>query len=212
MSDCHYVYVHRNPATGAPFYVGKGSGNNYRRSREKAARSDLWKMMTKHSDPHIEIVATNLPEDAAFELESFLISQIGRQDLGDGTLINRTDGGIGMAGYITPVSTRLKISKTMGWLCASKEWRERQSKVKKKIWENPRHRAKYLGSNNCNARAVICLDTGEVFGSVAEAAKAYGKNPRGSTISRVCRGAAKTYLGKRWAYLGEAEKAGGSDA
>lgn len=47
-------------------------------------------------------------------------------------------------------------------------------------------------------RPVVCIDTGEEFVSVSDAAKAY--NGGGSTISRCCLGKSKTAYGKRWAY------------
>ena len=66
-----YVYVHYRLDTNKPFYVGKGFGN----------RADI-------------------SEDQAFELETFLIEFIGRKHLGLGPLVNMTDGGDGVGGYI----------------------------------------------------------------------------------------------------------------
>lgn len=209
MDACCYVYLHRSPEDGSPVYVGMGSIPNFKRARELSARSKYWKQMFAESKPIIEIVAESLDRESAFELEAFLIEQIGRKDQENGPLINRTDGGTGMHGCVPGEETRAKISSSMSEVCSSNSWTIKQSQSKKRLWKNPEHRSKYLGANNCNARAVICLDTGIIYGSVAEAAQAYGKNPRGSTISRVCRGLAKTYLGKRWAYVDEAERAGG---
>jgi len=209
MESCCYVYLHRNPKDQTPVYVGMGSLPDFQRARTLSARSKYWKQAFKGSKPVIEIVAESLDRESAFELEAFLIQQIGRKDQGSGPLINKTDGGMGMHGCIPDEETRAKISISMSKACSSSNWSIKQSQLKKELWSKPEYRSKYLGSNNCNARAVICLDTGVVYGSVAEAAMAHGKNPRGSTISRVCRGLAKTYLGKRWAYVEEAEKAGG---
>jgi hypothetical protein len=52
---------------------------------------------------------------------------------------------------------------------------------------------------NHKARAVRCLDTGEVFKTIAQAAEKYGLP--GSCISDCCRGVQKTAGGLRWEYV-----------
>ena len=57
---------------------------------------------------------------------------------------------------------------------------------------------------NGNCKAVICIDTGEVFTSITDAAEKHGVAL--CSISNVCRGATKTCKGKRYAYLSKANE------
>lgn len=57
---------------------------------------------------------------------------------------------------------------------------------------------KFMPSRGCK-RYVRCIDTGEVFSSITEAAKAIGA--QGSKITTVCRGKRKTTGGYHWEYV-----------
>lgn len=89
----HCIYRHVKPC-GEVFYIGK-SKNKYR-PLDKTKRSIFWKrVVEKHPDFKIEIIASNIHGEDIDELEEFLISIYGRRDLGTGTLVNLTDGGEG---------------------------------------------------------------------------------------------------------------------
>lgn len=92
-----YVYLHKKKTTGEVFYVGKGCGN---RAWDKNARSEFWKKIAKKHGVVVEIHSENLQEWYAFELEKSLISYYGRRQLGEGTLVNLSDGGEGTKGWI----------------------------------------------------------------------------------------------------------------
>jgi hypothetical protein len=88
----YYVYVHKEAATGAVFYVGKGHGN---RAWARTGRNHLW---AKHVDKlgehwEIEIVADDLSEIEAFELEAELVEQTGGPAACGGSLKNWVPGG-----------------------------------------------------------------------------------------------------------------------
>lgn len=86
-----YVYIHRKP-NGEVFYVGKGKG---RRAWSKANRNAHWKhVIEKYHDYSVQIVDNCLTEQAAFELEQFLIEWIGIDKL-----TNQTLGGISTTGF-----------------------------------------------------------------------------------------------------------------
>ena len=100
-----YQYLRKNPSNfgdiDSPYYVGKGCGT---------------RISSKHyfripSDPaRREIIASNMNEADAFQLEILLIHQYGRIDIGTGCLRNRTDGGDGNTGGILSEATKRKIS------------------------------------------------------------------------------------------------------
>lgn len=109
MIGLFYVYTHTRPDTNEVFYVGKGKLN---RHKEKTGRSIHWQNVIKANigEYVINIVSDKLLEIDAFLYESYLISFYGRRDLGEGCLINRTDGGDGSSGVIPSLETRAKLS------------------------------------------------------------------------------------------------------
>ena len=92
------VYVHKRLDTDAIFYVGMGS---LIRSSSKLHRNKHWHNLVNKNGYYTEIVARNLSIQDAYELESFLIQEIGRKDLGLGNLVNMTDGGDGCNNWNT---------------------------------------------------------------------------------------------------------------
>ena len=103
-----YVYIHRRATDGQPFYVGKGKG---KRARSKRDRSDWWHFVVKKYGYQVEIVASGLQEWYACELERELISLYGRRDLGDGPLVNLTDGGDGVVRLAPETLERIAAAK-----------------------------------------------------------------------------------------------------
>lgn len=97
------VYIHRKISDGSIFYVGKGRSE--KRARSKSARSELWKRIEAKHGRSVEIVLSGITNDQACELESFLISEIGRDSLS-----NMTDGGEGTPGRHVSEKTRLLVS------------------------------------------------------------------------------------------------------
>jgi hypothetical protein len=87
---------------GTPYYVGKGTGRrafiNHRKNNVRVPRC-LDRI----------IVQEHLCEQDSLLSEKFLISYYGREDLGLGLLLNRTDGGEGMSGMIHTEASKEKI-------------------------------------------------------------------------------------------------------
>ena len=69
-SSVYGAYLHCRP-DGTPFYVGKGSG---RRAQSSTGRNSWWENITTKYGFDVEIVADNLSEMTAFNLEKDLIS------------------------------------------------------------------------------------------------------------------------------------------
>lgn len=103
------VYLHKNEKTKEVFYVGIG---NPSRPWYKY-RSQEWKDYTKENNYSTHIVASDLSRDEAESMETSLIKQYGRKDLGLGLLINKTDGGAGLRGYVWSDKTKEYRSKRM---------------------------------------------------------------------------------------------------
>ena len=104
------VYLHRKKTEGTIFYVGMGEQD---RAYTTHSRNKWWINVYKKHDRLVDVVAKDLSIDDAYELEVFLISEIGRKDLGLGNLVNLDDGGKGATGHIPTQNARNKLSKRM---------------------------------------------------------------------------------------------------
>jgi len=170
-----YIYQHRRNDTGDVFYVGKGFG---KRAWSKSGRSKHWNNIVNKAGHAVEIVEEFLPECVAFQKEINLIKSIGRQDLGLGSLVNKTDGGEGPSGQIMSQNARDKISKATKGRTFTQAHRDNLEEA---------------------AGFAVINDLGEIFKSLTAAANAYGI--RGiSNITKCCKGKRKTAGSRTWQY------------
>ncbi len=147
-----YVYVYLDPRPGKglqPIYVGKGTVDLDRASyhwERRCVNPFLQKVLDKIRAaglvPQITIAAYMEDEEEAFAMERDLIAQYGRRDLRTGSLCNLTEGGQGTAG-LKYSEERLRKKREQ---CSTPEWREMMTKIIKRAWENPEHRARILES------------------------------------------------------------------
>ena len=86
------LYIHRRKDNNEVFYVGIG---NEKRPYRKQGRNQFWHNIVDKYGYYVDILAEDLSIDDALELEELLISEYGRRDLGDGNLVNLTNGGDG---------------------------------------------------------------------------------------------------------------------
>lgn len=116
--------------------------------------------------------------------------------------------------------TRHKMSMSHKGVAKSREWAQRRSEAQRgktlsedcrakisaavcSLWSDPEYRAKLVeahsGANSHRAQAVLCVETGEVFGCIRDACERYGVHS--SAVSNVCRGKLKTTGGYHWRYV-----------
>lgn len=165
-----YAYVLRDPRCTTPFYVGKGTGRRAHLHLEGGGHSSLVarkvnKLRREGVEPSVEIIEA-LDEDHAFFLESCLIEVLGRRNLKTGPLLNLTNGGEGMSGYVQSAETRAKrASKLIGRYCSeetrkkmsaslknpSEQTRAKQSAAKKGVSLSKEHCAKLSESKKGRA-------------------------------------------------------------
>lgn len=114
-----YCYRHIRPDTNQPFYIGIGAKKEtkeinleYKRAYDFNKRTKFWLRVFEKCNKQIdvEIIYETDSWDYAKEKEKEFIQLYGRRDLGNGTLVNMTDGGDGVLGGNPSEETRKKIS------------------------------------------------------------------------------------------------------
>lgn len=120
-----YVYILFRPWDGSPCYAGKGKGDRWLRHEkdgEKHCNLHLSNILKKAARLGMEIpkikVRDGLTESEALKTEIAFIAAIGRKKNG-GPLVNLTDGGDGVSGYVPSERERILTSlrhtgKTVG--------------------------------------------------------------------------------------------------
>jgi|AntAceMinimDraft_11_1070367.scaffolds.fasta_scaffold21299_1 hypothetical protein len=125
-----YVYILWRDDLGSPvpFYVGKGTNRRVTQHTSPSDRTNrykavlLSKLIRTGSPERYSIVASFSDEQDALNLEMELIATIGRADLKDGPLTNRTDGGDGTRGHLAKSrgespSARAVVAGRIGYDC-----------------------------------------------------------------------------------------------
>jgi len=167
MAEC-YVYAFCKP-DGVPYYIGKGTGG---RVNQTANRPLVVRRYINKYGKNTKIIDKDISESQAFELEVFLISELGRLDDKTGILLNLTNGGEGSSNpsessrekksqslvdaYSDPeLRKKISDSRKTQWIehresmmagINSEECKKVQSEKRKLLWQDPAYRAKMMAS------------------------------------------------------------------
>jgi hypothetical protein len=113
-----YVYMYKDK-DGTPYYIGQGSTGRALAWQKKPM---TWEHIPPYNSNTLHFVDVDLTVEEADELETFLIEELGRVDMGTGPLLNRTNGGKGRSGYIA--DQKCSKSHSEG---AKKMWERRKN-------------------------------------------------------------------------------------
>lgn len=151
------VYRHRRLDTNAIFYVGMGNKNRPYSTR----RNKHWQNIVNKTDYAIEIVADNLTLEDALELEIFLISEYGLNNL-----TNINSGGEGQ--FNPDEETRYKLGSGRRGKEFSVETKRKMSEagIGRKHSEESKLKIK---DNHKFSKAVVDLETGIFYDSLLSA-------------------------------------------
>jgi NUMOD3 motif len=145
MGSAFYVYVMFRP-DGRPCYVGKGSGERYRLMSRRYNRHLARIIAEAGGKIESAKVAVHLSESEAHEYERLLIGALGRERFG-GILVNDTDGGDGISGYVATDELRAQQSATRKGRKRSPEACAKQSAARKGVPHSPEHTAKIAAAH-----------------------------------------------------------------
>lgn len=95
MKKTYVVYFHKRADNGQVFYVGIGVK---RRPKDKGNRNHFWHHVVNKYGYIVSVIHEGLDRDTAEEYEKKYINEFGRRDLGEGILVNLTNGGEGTTG------------------------------------------------------------------------------------------------------------------
>jgi hypothetical protein len=145
LDNSYYIYAHINPTDLTVFYIGKGKGN---RITSKQCRSIWWHRYIDKYDYCVCFVEEGLTEKEAFEKEIYYIKFFGRKDLGEGSLINMSDGGAGgnnNKGRVFSEEVRRKMSESRkksdrSHIISAPKSEETRRKLSEKLKGRPSHR------------------------------------------------------------------------
>jgi group I intron endonuclease len=199
------VYKHTSPE--GKIYIGCTSlkptrrwdnGNGYKH-RHKEFYNDI-KKFGWNNFTH-EIVASGLSADEGYALETDLIRQFDTTDPDRG--YNKSIGGRGPFGCVHDEEFRRKrsaaTSGTNNPMYGKPCTEERRQKISE-AHKGLRHTEESIEKmRKVHSKRVLCVETGEVYSSVLEAAKTIGAYPQ--NISAVCCGKQKTCAGYKWMYI-----------
>lgn len=142
-----YVYRHIRLDKNEPFYIGIGSDMTNKRANERARRSELWKKIVAKSEYEIEILMDDITFEEAKSKEIEFIKLYGRIDLGNGTLVNLTDGGDGAINRIFTPEHRKKLSLSQIGKGKSEEIKDKLRKYRIGKFNSPEARLKISKAN-----------------------------------------------------------------
>lgn len=181
------VYQHRKKGTPDIFYIG--IGNSIKRAYDTKYRNNHWTNTVGKHGFDVDVLISGISKEEAAIIEVGLIQSYGRLDLGNGILVNMTDGGEGIINAIRTKEWKSRISKALSGKPKSgshreslsranvgkrhsEEWKQYMRKKMKgrkmKEADVEKIRQSKIGSKNPSARKVIDTSTGVIYGSIKE--------------------------------------------
>jgi hypothetical protein len=174
MKANYFVYCLFDPRDGVPKYIGKGKGRRFgwwRHPPSKQSRVNNWLRILRclGLSPDAIKVIDSVIEPQAFDWERGLVKLVGRAVLGDGPLLNGTDGGKGARG-MKQTAKHLAVMRSESF---RKMERHKPPRAGRKFKGTYRDRRKYRTKWQAELRADGKRHARRGFFNELEAARAY---------------------------------------
>lgn len=196
-SKKYYVYEWYVAETEQVFYVGKGSGDRCKRVSKYARSKDFLDIY--HSVPcEYRIVEDNLTDDEACSIEIERIALHRNEE--NSILTNKTNGGekASKQNRVYTEEYRKKISDAVRGEKNPNYGNRWSAKQRKHLSDYCISSGRYRGKENPNAKAVYCLETGQRFDTINDAASFI--NRTASNVSTALAHPQRTAGGFHWRY------------
>lgn len=187
-----YVYEWYIVDTNEVFYVGKGTGDRYKRL---GGRNYFFQCMYNTHNCNVRKIYEHLTENEAFEKEIETI-KFYRENT-NYRLTNQTDGGEGVSGWIPTDEFRNKISKMVKGSNNPNYQNYWSYEQKESLRQKQKCNPLYIGESNPNAKRIICVETGEVFNCIKFAKEKYNIKSDAS-ITVALKNPTRTAGGMHW--------------
>ena len=164
----YYLYRHIRLDKNNVFYVGIGTKPEkfgtviyeYYRAFSKTRRSVFWRNIINKTEYKVDILFEHSDYNFIKQKEIEFIKLYGRRNIGEGDLVNLTDGGEGMLNYITSELTKDKIRKKRLGTKATQETIDKMIKSRTGKKFSLTHRN---NSANAHKKSIIQMDLNENF-------------------------------------------------
>jgi hypothetical protein len=182
----YYLYRHIRLDKNEPFYIGISSiqsdnNSGYARAERMTNRNHIWNNIYNacNNNVKVEILYETENKEEILKKENEFILLYGRKNLGNGSLANLTDGGLGAVGCVFTDERRNRQSETM----KNSPHNLKGKKLPKEWVENIR-KQKYgsknpmFGKHTPISKKVINVETKEVFDTILLAGESIGLKGR----------------------------------
>lgn len=200
----YLIYGLINPVNGDLFYIGRSSSGLLRpkhhfyssvvNKSSYYVHRKIKCLWAKGVQPEIVIIETCDSEKELNAVERYYIKLY--RDEGE-HLCNLTDGGEGCPGRKVSLAVRQKLSNMYKGRKQSDEARIKQAQTMRGRKLTLEHKQK-IQRNHPQRKPVECIQTGEKFNGIRQAARQHLCDHRG--IARCCTGEYSQYKGLNWQY------------
>jgi len=203
----HTVYITTNLADGK-FYIGKHS----RVAPDSYKGSGVWVQKCKKSNQPLQcdIIAVCQTEKDAYKFEYTMVKAARAQY--PGLCMNFMDGGLGYpAGHnvgkpsamLGKKHSEASKAKIAAWATINKAGEKHHMYGKKHTDKSKAQMSQtHLAKCHLRGKKVLCVETGVVYNSLAEAARAVSKDSHGrNNIRKSCQGYKGKIYGYTWQFI-----------
>lgn len=194
----YIVYKYTSPS--GKVYIGQtkheqARKSQHRRDSQRGINTAFCKAIRKYGFDNLqyEVIMKDVPDYMINAFEKYWISYYNSCH-GEG--YNSEEGGTNAS---INYETRMRISKSLAGIKQSEVTKEKRNSKLRGQKRTEEQKANYRKAKKAQYVPVQCIETGEIYQSIADAQQHFGVNR--SHVGSVCAGRRKTALGYSWKYI-----------